>query len=420
VRRAVLLAILAACGDDDGVTGADADCIGRCDAALPLDAGADARPGAFDLQNGTWLIENVSNTPGTISHDGALAFTASGVAWVAFSEPLATSSSDQDVFVTSKPGGAWAAAAPLTNDTAVQNAFPSLVAVGETLHLCWNGYPEGANDIYYAVNEGGGFGARTNLTMAGETAPRDDFAPALAAGPGGALAVAYASHLDAGDTDAEIRVLRLAGGAASGAPVTAIPSPADGQSCGEPSMAFDAEGALHLIATCGPLFDGDIVYATDRGGTWTRMPLSSPGVDDFSADLVVDGGDVHVVWVAGDGDVRYTVSHGGAFAADISVTGSEVGRLPALAVDSGGRPLVMFQRANAEDEFDVFIAWLDGAAFAPARNVTEGTPTTTEWFPYALVLHPTTGLPHLTFVKLLPGTTPLDSEVMRAEFVPGT
>jgi hypothetical protein len=143
------------------------------------------------------------------------------------------------------------------------------------------------------------------------------------------------------------------------------------------------------------------------------------GRDDYKADLALDGGDVHVVWVGGN-EILYAVSQGGgAFSSPIPLPGSEVGRFPQVAVDSAHRPVVMFQRANAMSEFDIWVTWAEvGAAFAPARNVTEGTDKSTEWFPYSLLMHPTTGLPHLTFTKLIPGSSPVDSEVMHAEFVP--
>jgi hypothetical protein len=41
-----------------------------------------------------------------------------------------------------------------------------------------------------------------------------------------------------------------------------------------------------------------------------------------------------------------------------------------------------------------------------------------DWFPRSFVLHPQTGLPHLTFEALVVGSDPLNTEVIHADYVP--
>src|SRR5688500_8275069 len=83
-------------------------------------------PTEVDLGGGTWQLENVSNTPSTISHDGVLALL-DGVRWVAWAEPDPVALSDQDIWVASRDETGWTGE-PRTNDVDVQYAFPSIIA----------------------------------------------------------------------------------------------------------------------------------------------------------------------------------------------------------------------------------------------------------------------------------------------------
>jgi hypothetical protein len=192
--RSVLLSLLllAACGgDDDG--GGDAPDAGPGDGD-PDGGGGGGDGVTCEGMAGAWQSENASNTKDTISHDGSLAITAGGDLVVAFSEPDAEVLSDQDIHVASDTGGGWDLSDPLTADD-IQNAYPSLVAVGDTLHLTFSGRP-GAdiNDVFYTTNDGGGWDERVNLTAAAESElGRHAYGASLAAGPGGELAIAYIS-----------------------------------------------------------------------------------------------------------------------------------------------------------------------------------------------------------------------------------
>jgi len=67
----------------------------------------------------------------------------------------------------------------------------------------------------------------------------------------------------------------------------------------------------------------------------------------------------------------------------------------------------------------VFVAFStnQGASFSVQTLVTPGTDDTNEFAPNTLLLHPQTGLPHLTFVRSwLQGGA--GTEIMFAEWVP--
>lgn len=275
------LLFAAACGSDDPDVGPDART--GADAPIADAAPVDARiePDAMPspLGPGEWTTENVSQTPGTIATQSDLAITDSGTVFVVWSESDSENVSDQDILVATGGDGTWKTDT-LTTDVGVQNTYPSILTDGDTVHLVWSGYPDGWNDIYYTVHTpADGWRDPVDLTAAFESAlERDAFAPALAIGPNGELAIAYQSGLRDVEGEfrdpTEIRVIRIANGAVIDGPVTVIE--AVGAGCNEPDLAFDAAGALHLVAACGAVLQGDIYYTTDAGGSFAE-PVVLPG-----------------------------------------------------------------------------------------------------------------------------------------------
>ncbi|MBN2361802.1 MAG: hypothetical protein JXR83_20285 [Deltaproteobacteria bacterium] len=397
------------------------------------------RPDAGDLPNlalGTWQIENVSNTTGTISHDGALAFTGDGTLWVAWSEPLATESGDQDIWTGARGGSGWTNA-PLTNDVGVQNAFPRLAASGDAVFLVFNGYPGGDNDVFAASAEVGEvISGHFDLTSPSEASgTRRDYHPELAISPTGEFAVTYLSAPvnSSGEEigPADVRVLRFDEPTAPEEPLTAIATPAN-EYCDDLGLAFDGQGHLHLVASCGPLLQGTVRYVTDRSGSWVATPIPAGSTTTgYSCQIASDpdGATLHVVWIGewtcGNdhcSDVMYTRIAGGTPAAPVRATSTDSSddneRVPVMAVDAGGRVLVAFQRSDAGGDFDIFFAWsADGVAWSAPHNITDSVGVD-EWMPYSLVLDPIKQLPHLSFTKILSGTDPLDTEVMHAWLEP--
>lgn len=433
--RSIFLSILllTACGgDDDGGSG-DPDA-GPGDTPDGGGGGEGTTCVGFD---GTWEAANVTNTPDTISHDGELAITGSGEVHVAFAEPDPVETFDQDIWVASDTGGGWDVAAPLTSDE-FQNAFPSMVAVGDTLHLVWNGRPGATiNDIFYSSNAGGGWAEPVNLTAAVESGDgRHAFAPALAVGPGGALAVAYLSGADGdGIGPAELRIAFIEDGALTGAPETLVEQDAgctaDNPSCAcyDPQVIYDGDGDVHVFADCGAVGAEDIYWATDASGGWVAEVLpGQDGHDDFGPSVALDAdGAVHVAWVSvlpcGDSacnKIHTAVEDGDGFSEPVmaSMAGAPGDNGPVIAVDAAGRVLIAFHRDNSANFSDVFLtASDDGTTFAAPCNLTR-TEGVNEWMPRSLQLHPATGLPHLTYVYFVLGSDPLDTEVHHMQLVP--
>ncbi len=432
IRRGLLLVLAAAACSDSGGKSADGGPSGGDDGS-PGDGGGDGcQPSPSEITceglDGAWVFENVSRTAGTISLEGDLAISAGGRMMTAWGEPLAEATFDQDIYSSSWAGCAWQDAAPLTDDSEVQNTYPSLAVEGDTFHLVWSGYPEGLNDVYYSANSGAGWSERVNLTADYESSMmRHAYSPAISLGPGGAIAIAYLSapaDPEGGfDGPAEVRVAELEADTLVGPPVTVIPAGADG--CFNPRAVHDGDGQLHVLAECGPVFDQDIVWATDDGpGPWTSEPLpGTAGHDDLSVTVASAGGAVHAAWSAdlpcGDGTCRtlqYSHLDGATWSdpATASQGGAPADLAPSLAIAADGTVYIAFWRDNADAKADVYLTRAtDGETFAAPCNLTR-TDADNEWMPSALQLDPRTGALHLLYEAFVPDSDPLDTEIVHA------
>ena len=407
-------------GVDGGSNVADGGGQGSADAAPPAQCAG---------MNGGWVSDNASNTPDTISHDGELAITAGGTLMIAFAEPDSQQISDEDIWTTSNTGTGWSKSVALTNDSAVQNAFPSMVVDGETLHLAWNGYPGGINDVYFSTY-GGSWSARKNLTKPYESDQnRHAYAPSLAIGPDGQMAIAYLSAPVTGNGgigSAEVRVgLVQAGGTLSGAPVTVIPS--TGAGCYDPTAVYGPDGTLHVAADCGQILNEDVFYTNDSGGSWATAAAlpGNDGHDDAGAHLLVaPDGSIHIVWTAHEACNDSTCGHalyasedaGGSWGqpADASLKGTPGDYQAIGAIDQDGNVMIAYQRANSKNFNDVYVTTSsDGSSFSAPCNITR-EPDIDDWMPHSLTFDPLTGKPHITYVRILADTDPLNTEVMHA------
>jgi hypothetical protein len=380
------------------------------------------------LEGGTWKTLQVSQTPGTISHHGRLAFLPSGEAVAVWSEPDQNDSSIQNIWAASLDGDTWSTSPPLTTNRASQNAFASMVPVGDVAHVVWNGYPGGDNDIFHSELAGGAWSARTDLTSGFKTNGNatTDSLPSMAASPKGGLAVAYDSSPSPDSAVVEIRVLRLdPSGAPLAAPTVAIPAPVDGSGCYGPSAEFDADGHLHVVAECGPIGAEHLVWGTDASGSWVVTPLDAVGASDVQAHLTRGAGrGLELVWTAFSacsssgnacGDVVTATIEGTNAAPARHVTSTpDVNEVSPLAVvDKAGRLLVGYSHDK-----DTFLTWAtDPQTFAPEKNLTAGTDATWELLS-ALAIDPVTGAPHVLYEQVLPGTQPLNAEIMHTFWVP--
>lgn len=431
VSTPLLILTPAACGGGGGGGGGVDGGSGSGDGGGPGSADA-APPAQCAGMNGGWVSDNASNTPDTISHDGELAITAGGTLMIAFAEPDSEQISDEDIWTTSNTGTGWSPSTALTSDSAVQNAYPSMMVDGETLHLVWNGYPGGINDVYYS-SYGGSWSARKNLTKPYESDQnRHAYAPSLAMGPDGQMAIAY---LSAPATDnggigiTEVRVGLIQDGALTAAPVTVIPS--TGAGCFDPTAVYGPDGTLHVAADCGQIFDEDIYYTRNSGGSWAAAAAlpGNDGHDDASAHLLVaPDGSIHIVWTAREACNDTTCGHalyasqdaGGTWGQpfDASMKGTPGDYQAIGAIDQDGTVMLAYQRANSKNFFDVYVTTSgDGATFSAPCNITR-EPDIDDWMPHSLKFDPQTGKPHLTYVRILPDpdpqNIPLNTEVMHA------
>ncbi|MGI5865259.1 MAG: hypothetical protein ACOX6T_24835 [Myxococcales bacterium] len=412
-------------GEDAAIDDAGLEDAGFEDAGVE-DAGADAGIDFPDLAQGEWVLEQLSETPGTISHDGLIAFTEDGTGWAAWAEPDSEDLMDQDIWVARQAAATWQAE-PRTKETGVQMAFPTLAARGSIVHLAFSGAPAGNNAIFYSRNDGSGWSSNVDLTSSFESGePRSNVQPSLAVAADGSVAIAYASR-PAATNKREVRVLRLdATGAPLGEPETIIPAPAEGH-CYVSAATFDSAGKLHVVADCGLIFAEVIYYATDASGTWQLETWSTPDRDDTNPKIAAGpDGSVSVVWLGSPPCATASGTCGEIFLRTIreGVPGPEINATntgdisesaPAFTVDPFGRPIVAFHVMNAQRYADIFVTWADdGVTFAEPRLLTPGTEAQDDWMPWSIAIHPETGLPHVLYTTILGGTNPLNSEIMHA------
>jgi hypothetical protein len=388
------------------------------EAVLPL--------AAADLSRGSWKTRQVSHTPGTISHDGRLAFLPNGQAVALWSEPESKDVSIQNIWAASLDASrdAWATGPALTTNTATQHAFASVVPVGDVVHVVWNGYPAGDNDLFHVGLAGGAWSSPTDITSGSKTdrETRTDYLPSIAASPSGALAVAYNSE-PVSSRPIEIRILRLgADGRPLAKPAVAIPAP-DGGDCYGPSAELDADGHLHVVAECGAIGHERLFWGTDASGSWVVTPIDPQGATDVQAHLTRGAGRaLELVWTAftpcsagSCGDIMTATIEGTRVGPARNVTrtpeASEV--KPLAVVDRAGRLIVGYSSRR-----DTYVVWSTGATtFAPPTNLTPDSEATWEYVD-ALALDPVTGAPHVLYTKVFPGTRPLDAEIMHAFWAP--
>lgn len=390
----------------------------------------------YQLADGTWTLDRVSQTDGTISHDGAIGFLPNGMPLAVWAEPDSVDVDDADLFWATFDGSAWQPQLRLTDEEDVQFAYPVLASGGGKAFLAYSGYPNPGkmNEVFVAAHDGSGWAAPVDLTGAFETASslRQDVAPSLALLGGGVAAVFESWPVDAaakrtGPT--EIRLVRFEDGT-SGPPELVMTGPTIQEvqtSCYAPSVVADSKGHLHVVADCGAVFDEDLLYATNAFGSWKVVNVtSSAGTDDVSPSLALgpDGESLHLAWTStgpcGSGSctrVLYAQGSKNGFGAPKPVSGDtdEPAFDPKLAVDPYGRPILAFFRRSPENYMDVFATFSEngGATFAAPENLTK-TPDADEWFTYSMVIHPETGLPHFSFTKIFAATDPLNTEVFRA------
>ncbi|MBA2664485.1 MAG: hypothetical protein H0U74_19515 [Bradymonadaceae bacterium] len=391
----------------------------------------------YDLSEGTWHRENVSQSENTFSGSQQLAFLSDGTAWVAWSRrnPDSQAPSDDDIWVAKRTGTSWAIE-PHTVAAAAQMTYPSLSVVDDVVHLALSGYPFGNQTVYYSKNEGAGFSANVDLTtVLAQGVPRRDFHPVINAAPSGGFAVAYQSQsLTGADVrgPSQIHVLRFTDASAPQGPELAIDWASPG--CLNHDAVFDANGHLHIVASCGNALAPTLVYATDASGSW-QQSQPAPGTGRYAAApslaLDPDGTTLHVAWAGSPlcspdttqscGEIYYQRVENGAFSRSVSVSNTDTERehVPAIGVDANGLIIVAFHRFNENNIPGIFVTWTDGTKpFSDARNISPDTADLRDQSPASIRFHPESGHPHLLYRTTFPGTQPLRTEVFHAYWAP--
>src|SRR5690606_7252055 len=235
---------------------------------------------------------------------------------------------------------------------------------------------------------------------------------------GGALAMAYLSgaDLEPGIGPGEVRFVELDGAALAGEPITILEAEGDG--CFDVQALHDADGAVHVVATCGPALSGDIHWASNRGGAWqSEVVPGGDGHADFSPRMALGpDGAVHLVWAAARpcaGGTCNTLQFarlgedGWSEPVSASQAGTPGDSIPTIAVTGDGTILIAFHRPDGQGQEDIFLtSSIDGAGFTAPCNLTRN-PGAIEWNAGALQIDPVTGAPHLVWEHILPGTDPL-------------
>jgi hypothetical protein len=381
-------------------------------AALAVGCGAKTakNQGPNDYDGGSWVPDPpLYTSAGNIIVEPALAFTADGTGvgvWSVYDQPADLT--DGDLEVDLLENGTWTSSR-LTNDTAVQYSTPALATDGNAMAMAYTRYVEGSGeggDVWLTANDGS-WSSPQNLTTAIEaaSATNDDYRNALAVGPGGEKAIAYVSNLTGPpEGPTEIRVLKV-----GGSPETAIPN--QGGLCDQPSIVFDADGVLHVLADCVTgAGDDSIFYASNSAGGWAAAALPGTTGSNFSARLVLgpDGHTLHATWIG----VRTCSGSGGScfepyYARKdpgqawtqpqfVAGTGNDSEYQPDIAVDGDGAVLIAYARDDSAGNADIFLKWSpDGHLFSDERNLTgspenDGEPR--------LAVDPVSGRPHLLYV----------------------
>lgn len=422
ISGAILIGMLMSCagqvdepvGDDDmpGIDGGTGD-----------DVEPEQRP---DLDFGTWIIDNVSDTPASMGFHGAHAISSDGDDWIVWAESDEEQILDMDIRAARKDGLEWTSL-ELTDVPGVQNTFPSLVADGDTMLVAYNGrLPDSDNDIFVATTGGLEWSEAVDVTTGFEASDlRRDFYPVAVAGAG-ERAVAYLSTPIDADRDAlgppDIRVLSLSDGAQ---PQTALAGdPA--RPCGMFDAAIDSSGAHHIVAACGAQSATQLWYATDESGSW-RSELLFGGVLAMLPSVTADAdGELHLVWrsdvacaTGSCGELFYSRRSAGAFSDPVIVgnTPDVFDISAAVGVDSFGRVIIAYSSKVTADDSDIFLSWSeDGTSFSGSRNITN-TPGSSEQSP-RITFDPRDSAPSITFETVFRGSEPLNVDIFRAKLVP--
>lgn len=326
----------------------------------------------------TWREPGGLEAPATVAAPGgepsrpAAAFTPSGALAAAWSVEAGGSA---EVFVAlGDASGAFSL--PENASRSANGSYrPTLAAQGDGLWAAWEEDARGGFAVYAARRDASGSWSSPAPVSSATPA----YAPALASGPRGELALVWTEPGSAGDHALRVR---LGQGAGLG-PSTPLGSLVPGARAWSPHAAFDARGALHVVFEREDATGRAVLLATRAPSGATRVAAVASGVaGQYAPRVACAGEDVHVVWVE-DGRVRAAtrpggasaflppieLSPGGCWSVDVAVLGGEGhGRAAALWTQHAGadaRPMLALADPSG--------AWSTPAALDLARGPSQRT-----------------------------------------------
>jgi hypothetical protein len=388
-----LLALAAACG-----AGAGAD-------DSPADAAVDAGP--LDLASAVWDNTPIGVRPDTTALRPDLAITDGGEVVVVWADVLDLENNNSPILSASSADDF---AEELRSPVGAGGfSRPAISAAGERLHLVFAGDGGAGNsDIFYSAGDGGAWSAPVNITAPVDAANLVQHNPAVVEA-GGAVTAVFLGHASSMTVQPDgLFAIRFTDPSSPGAIETLV-DPATG-SCADVEAVSDGE-AVHLIANCAEAGVTNLLYFTDRSGSFVRQTVElGSSRSPFTPDIAVDdSGGVHLLWVGlvdcPSGSCR-DVFHSRGLAPPTSITGQseDGGFMPVLGVDPLGRVIAAFHRLGNVDD----VLWTyaeDGGGFVRTQVATPGTAGTTEWQPGAVEINPVTGRAHMAFLRSADGNS---------------
>jgi hypothetical protein len=371
VGAPILFQLVGAC--DSGATfTADGGAKDSGPAEVVRDAGTSSfDAGQVDYGQGTWRwteISDVGPIDAAFVGDVLHAFWTKTAPSEVWGGPLGSARKLVDVAVGLRP------------ETVAAASF------GNRLVLKLSGYGSSASDGY-----------RTFVTEPPYTQVADFSALSLLWHAASENGVQYGAS---GSQSNEARLWRWTGLTVPTSPELVVPPLAGEARCTVRALVADARSAAHALIGCG---DSRVAYATNESGLWVTKVLA---VDvGLPIDLAIDpsGQRLIAAWSTVNGAQVVRRRLGEPWSNPIDVITPRALSVPKLALDREGRALWAFATPDdvGRTTFSVQFSWAaNDEVLAPSIPISRlALPTGMRIEPYVtrILLHPTTGTPHVVF-----------------------
>ncbi len=117
---------------------------------------------------------------------------------------------------------------------------------------------------------------------------------------------------------------------------------------GGSSLAFDSNDVLHISFWEGT--NQDLMYATDKTGSWVFTTLDSSGMAGEYSSMSIDSNDaIHIAyWHYSDGELKYATDKSGSWVTT-TLDSSGVGQYPSLSLDSNDAVHISYYDFSNQD-----------------------------------------------------------------------